>query len=198
MVSTCNLYINRGCRNRQGLTASHVPGGTHAMLTRNGLLPAFFLAATWGNAEPVGEGARNEAGVRAPAAVYCTPSDDVGDPELGEGVRRRRLPGLGMACGGSCRGVEAGVGLPVSGSTLNREESKSTAPAVSFRGWRCHPCSSRRASWFPLRRSPRLFSRQLRARCGRRCPRHSPSPVGPSRPRIARRRSSTAKEGKMP
>ena len=47
------------------------------MLTRNRLLPAFLLAATWGNAEPVGEGARNEAGVPGPAAVYCIPSDDL-------------------------------------------------------------------------------------------------------------------------
>ncbi|MCY3763613.1 MAG: hypothetical protein OXH50_20390 [Gemmatimonadetes bacterium] len=47
------------------------------MLTRNGWWPAFLLAATWGNAEPAGEAARNEAEVPAPAAVYCTPSDDL-------------------------------------------------------------------------------------------------------------------------
>ena len=47
------------------------------MLTKNGLLPAFFLAAAGGNAEPGVEVARNEAEVPAPAAVYCTPSDDL-------------------------------------------------------------------------------------------------------------------------
>ena len=45
------------------------------MLTRNGWWPAILLAATWGNAEPAGEAARNETGVPAPAAVYCIPSD---------------------------------------------------------------------------------------------------------------------------
>ena len=47
------------------------------MLIKNGLLPAFFLAAAGGNAEPGAEAARNEAEVPAPAAVYCTPSDDL-------------------------------------------------------------------------------------------------------------------------
>ena len=44
------------------------------MLTK-GLVPAFLLAATGGNAGPGVEVARTEAEVPAPAAVYCTPSD---------------------------------------------------------------------------------------------------------------------------
>ena len=48
------------------------------MLKRNGWWPAFLLAATWGNAEPVGEVARSEPGVPGRAAVYCVPSDDLG------------------------------------------------------------------------------------------------------------------------
>ena len=45
------------------------------MLTRNGLLPVLLLTSTWANAEPAGEVSRTEAGIPAPAAVYCTQSD---------------------------------------------------------------------------------------------------------------------------
>ena len=78
------------------------------MLTRNGLLPALLLTSTWGNADAAREVSRTEAGILAPAAVYCTLSDSLATLSwarvsgaagyqvwewLAEGVARERKPG---------------------------------------------------------------------------------------------------------
>ena len=53
------------------------PEGIHPMLTRNAFLLALPLVATWANAGPPGEVPRIVAEIPAPAAVYCTPSNDL-------------------------------------------------------------------------------------------------------------------------